>query len=540
MMISKFNKLIRNKAVWAVIAILISLAMVGLFTPSGSGGRQPNENAGTPGTLFGEPISRNEFNRARLFAQSFQPQRNTDSEMQERIQESTWQRLALVKQARKLGLTVTDHELREAIRQDPSFAVNGTFNRRRYRELIETRMRVRIPTFEVYLREEILLRKMMDLAGQSLWVSAYELNRYVEQLTDRLTLQIASLPYSNTVADVEAEAEAVRAFYDDNADTFEVPEMRSAKYVNWPISNHMASVEVSEASIQNYYDTHLEEFAVTDTNANTTYTPLEEASDSIRDALVWRRAMEHASEAAMQFTDDLSLMDYEADISIESVAAKHQITVHTTAFFAAEGDVPGLNVGETFRAAAYRLKPTPPEDSYSHTIIGDEAVYVLAAPTIQEPYIPSFEAVQQDAKAYANERAKANAFESKLNTIRETLVEADNFTAAAKEAGLTVKTLDPFSIYDAATEDMEDFSAVAPVIMSLENGAVSPPIRTSTGGKIAFMADRQAGDLALGESIKSDVAQSMQSARMRLHFETWARDILANARTKNPTEDTEL
>ncbi len=548
MMISKFNKLIHNKLIWAAFAIIISLAMVGLFAPSSNGGRAP-QKANSIGELFGESVTRDAFNRARIFNQSFQPQKGSTLEEKEQIREETWKRLAILAVARQRGIVVTDQELSETIQHDPTFATNGTFDRRRYKQLIEGRMRIRVTTFEQYLREELMLRKITTQVSQSLWVSPHELQRSVSQLTDLFSIQIVDLPYSNLVSEVEATKAEVRDFFDTNPNMFEVSETRNVKYTEWPISNSVVEADVTEESIQDYYDLHLGDYAVEDTNTmTTTYTSLEEVADSIRQSLAWKTAIGVASEAAMQFTDDLTEMEDDKSITMESAAIKHSVGVQTSAFFTVEGDVPGLNVGQSFTAAAFRLKEAPPEDSYSHAIVADDAIYVIAANTSKPAFIPEFSTVKVMAKSLADELAKADAFTVKCNDIRTQLAtvfkENKSIEDAANKQNLTFRSPAPFSIYEASYEGTpeemeEDFSEIAPALLGLDVGQVSEPVPTMTGAIIIAVRERTPGDIAIAESLKPDVARSIQSTRLRAHFDTWAEGILAEARG-NAAQDVTL
>jgi len=149
MLISKFNKLIHNKIVWAAFAVLVSLSMVGLFAPS-VGDRNDNR-ANSAGTLFDQPVPPEELQRARLFVQAFQTSRSGDKD-QQMVTEEAWSRLAIRRYAEKLGLRVSNEELGDAIARDPSFAVNGVFNRQRYQQLVEGQMRVPLRLFEVVQR----------------------------------------------------------------------------------------------------------------------------------------------------------------------------------------------------------------------------------------------------------------------------------------------------------------------------------------------------------------------------------------------------
>jgi peptidyl-prolyl cis-trans isomerase D len=534
MLISKFNKLIHNKIIWAGFAILISLAMVGMFAPSGGRKNRPANN-NSAGTLFGSPISRNAFNQAGLFNRKFQPRHSANEADTERQNEETWQRLALLQLAKQLNITVSNSELNENIQRDPSFSENGVFNRLRYKALIEQQMRVRVTTFEEYLRQEIILRKMSTMVTQSIWIAPYEVERSVARLTDLFSVIIVDVPYSNSVNDIEASDADVRAFYDEHKNTFEIPEMRSVKYVEWPVSNYLADITVSEESIRDYYDDNIEKYSSADTNGTVTYQAIEEVTNSIRTDLAHHKAIGIASEEAMQFTDDIiDMVDSEKDdISIEKIAASRKCTVQTTAMFSADGPVPGLDVADRFTSAAFRLSSDDPEDSFSHAIVTDNAIYVLAINKTEEPSIPPFKDVKKEAEKYADSLAKSTAFNEKAESIRKQIekIAADggDITEYADKNGLKIRKPKPFSVYEASINN-EDIAAIAPAIIRMNKGQVSDPVPTEDGVSIIYVADRQPGDFALAESLKPEAARTIQSTRIQAHFATWAKSILDEAR----------
>jgi len=506
--------------------------MVGAFAPT-RGRRVRKTNINSAGSLFGEEISRQQFNIASLFNRGFQPRTANNELEKKQMDEEVWQRLAILQLAKQMNISVSDRELNENIQRDPSFTVNGAFNKQRYKQLIEQQMRVRVSTFEEYLRQELIIRKMSAMVTQSIWVSPSEIERSVARLTDLFTVQIADLPYSNSVSNVDASDEEIREFYDEHTDTFEIPEMRNVKYVEWPISNYLAKVSVADETIQEYYDDNLEEFASTDTNGTVTYAAYEDVTNSIRSDISWHKAIGEASESAMAFYDDISEIDYGKDVNITKIAAKRGCTVKTTAFFIKGGDVEGLNAGDSFTSAAFVLNADEPENSYSSTIVAEDAIYLLEANETKSAYIPPFKDVKKDVKEYADSLAKSTAFNEKSTAVREQLAAAaatsSDITKLAKKLKLTVKTPKPFSIYEESLED-ESISAIAPAILGLNKSEISEAIPTATGISVVYVVDRQPGDFALAESLKPDVARSIQSSRMRAHFATWAKGVLADAR----------
>ncbi len=540
MLISKFNKLIHNKIIWAAFAILVSLSMVGLFAPTSGGGSEPDN---TVGTLFGKPVPRNELMRARLYVQAFQPPRGGE-EQQQTVEQEAWRRLATRRYAENIGIRVSNQEIAEAIARDPSFAVDGAFSRQRYQQLVENQIGVPLGVFEDYLRDDLLLQKMQALVGASLWIAPQELEQSVARFTDRFTLDVVELSVSNLVGDVTASADQVRAFYDENPALFNAPELRSVYYVEWPMQEYVESVNVSEIQIQDAYDRDIESYRMTDTNTMAvSYALLEEVADELRGKIAAKEAISIAGEYAMQFRDALSMMDYGDPVSIHSVATARGMTVHTSEFFSVVSPVAGINAGAEFNRAAFDLEPTEPSRSYSRAVIGDEAVYVLAWNTNRPAFLQPFEEVRESAASLATERARQTAFATRVDEIRRQLVEAttqgSDFNAAATARNLPVRTVGPFSVYSADPEKIPFFSDIAPAVLPLQVGEITEPVRTEEAMLIVHLAARESGDPAEAEALKPDITRMLQSGRMRMHVAAWSEALLANARNTPETDATE-
>lgn len=536
MLISKFNKLIHNKIIWAAFAVLVSLSMVGLFAPTSGGGGQPDNAVGT---LFGEPVSHEELARTRRYVQAFQPARGGE-EQQKLIQDEAWRRLAVRRFAQRLGIRVPNEEIGEVIARDPSFAVNGVFNRQRYQQLVEQQIGVPMKLFEDYLHDELLLKKMQVLVGTSLWIAPHELQENVSRYTDRFTVNVIELSVSNLVSDVTASDTQVRDFYDQNPVLFNTPELRSVYYVEWPVQEIAKTVNVSETQIQDAYDRDIERYSVTDTNTMAvSYTPLAEVADELRAKIANREALGIAGEYAMQFRDDLRILEDGDTVSIHSVAKACGMNVHTSEFFSAVAPVAGTSAGTEFNRAAFKLDPAVPGSTYSSAVVGDDAVYLLAWHTNRPAVLQPFEEVKTNATELATGQARQEAFNTRVGEIRRKLAAActggTDFAAAASALNLGVSTVGPFSVYDADPAEIPFFSEIAPVVLPLASGELAEPVKAADSTLIVHLAAREPGNPSEADALKPEITRMLQSSRMRMHFAAWSEALLAKARDSKET-----
>jgi len=534
MLIGKFNKLIRNKFVWAIFAILVSLAMVGLFAPQPRDGREQRRGDGL-GTLFGEDISREDFVRARMFVQSFQPIRGGE-EVQRMVDEEAWGRLAAVRYAEKLGLRVSRSDLVEMIQRDPSFQENGIFNMQRYQFLVEQQLGVPVAWFEEYIRQEILLDRMRELLGASLWIPASELEENAARFTDSYEVAFVLIAPDEDLEVADVAEEEARKVYAESPHLFMVPEQRRVVYVAIGHADHVDPEQISARQIEARYDADPSRFTYTDLETDIVLTqPLGDVADEIRMELAEQEAIALASEHAMRLVDELSLAEASAGMNLETIAGQLGLNVATSDWFQARGPVPdAISAGPAFLQSAFRLSSTDPAQSFSFSIPGTNAVYVMQLHDVAEEYLPGFEEVQSDALAVAREFAEEEAFQAHVQAVHTRIMtalrEGQSFGDAVAREGLQVTEMKPFTLFDADPREIPFFGDLAPDLLPLQTGELTPPIDTVEGKVIAYVKLREVGALEERLAIKPDLTRMMTSGLENVHFNAWVAAILEEAR----------
>jgi len=541
MLITKFNKLIRNKFVWGAFAVLLSVALLGFMTSGSLSGGGKGERP-SMGTLFGEPVTREEFARARWFTLGFQGRPGTTEEEREVLRRETWRRIAVLRAAGKMGVTASDREIAETVHRDQSFQNNGAFDPVRYNAIIERQLGVRVPTFENYLREELTMRKMVSLIGTTLWIPPSEVEDSITRLTDMFTVQTTMVKRDDLIDPVAVTDDDAKAFYETNSPLFEIPDQLVVRYVSWPISNYLAAVKVSDDEVMDYYDSHLEEYATVDTNELTTYVPLDDVEEEIKTNLIHKAAVLKAESDATEFAVALAPSRYGDAETMEAVAAKCGLAVSTTKPFSAWGSVPGIeDVDIAFNRAAFALDATDPDAYFSYAVTGKDNVYILATHTNIPAHVPEFGEVEEKARDLAQLEADNELFSEKMEQIRTTLLDSmengTSFEDAAAGSTLGIVDMDPFSVFSASSEEMDDFDVIVPGVLSLDAGQLSEALSTADGALLAYVKTREPADFTTTEDLKPDVLRTLHGTRARILFNDWADKLVARGRTDN--EDSE-
>ena len=534
MLITKFNKMIRNKVIWGGIAVAVSIMMIGFLGPkSGCGAQSGPVNA--EGTLYGDEVTPREFMMARFYELGLRDNVPLTPEDNRRLRGRVWRRLAAMHTAGDLGVLTTDGEMGETIRNDPTFAINGVFDPDRYRTVIEGQLRVGVEVFEDFLRQSLTLRKLTGVMESLVWIPPSEVERRLRNLTDTVVVEYAVVGAADPES-VRPSDEDLRMFFDENKDMFSVPEKVRVRYVAFPVADHAGGDddEVDYARILEYYNDHIDDYMSGATNEEAQPVPVETVRDDIAGKLAHEDSVFRARDSAMQFVMALAQDRYGNAADLAETAAAAGLPIQTSEYFTVNEPVPGLAAGLAFNESAFALDANDPERYFSDPVIGDEAVFVLIAQDRIEAHDPEFEIVREDVIAPATSNAVRLAAMERAVEVRDaavaSLADGTGFAGAVASFGLNVVTTSPFSVYiGMASNEQEYASAIVPTVITLVKGDVSEPLGVPDGALLVYLAGRSTGDFTLVQGLRPQLLTTVNQYRASRLFEDWTEYLLREA-----------
>lgn len=540
MLITKFNKMIRNKVLWGCFATLICIAFVFSFGQGGCDKSTP-KTSNSVAQIFGEDVTPRELSMARYFEMGLRQNVNLPPEALVMLGERALQRIAKIRLAKKLGLTATDAELVDVIQQDPSFQQQNVFQQSQYQAVIQQQLGVPVTLFESYLREEITLQKLQELSSSFSWTSPMEIMQGLSDLTDQRTVEYVVLPRDTFTPDTEITPEDAEAYYLANTNEFEIPEKVSVRYVTFDLTPFAEQVDVLETNIVTYYNEHIEDYTSVDTNEESIVTPLEDVQDEIASQLRNDQALENATDAATDFVVKLMPGRYgQAGASMDAAATHAKLAIHTTALFSVDEEIPDLDVNKDFQRAAFDLDGSDPALSFSDAVVQSNAVYVLALKERADAHIPEFDAVKESAFSLARTNALSEAFVTRVGEVREAIItkldEGQSLAEAAKDFSLNVTTTQPFSVYTGFEDENTPYALDLPsAIANTDIHNLSEPTDVEEGVLLAFVADRKPADAGEVGMLRQQFSNSMNRYRASMAFRSFESSILKEAGYKDLT-----
>ena len=538
LLITKFNKLIRNRVLWAAFAVLISISFVMVGFASRGCGEAAN-TAGLEGTMFGENISARQFAQARSFELGLRGAPEMDDEARQALRKRTWMRLAALHKARQLGITASDVQVARAIQRDPTFAEQGVFSPARYETIVTRQLQIPLSHFESYVRQDLTLRQLSALIDATVWTPPSEVQERLENLTDMFTVEYVAVTNAAIVAGIEADKYDAQEYFEENEEFFRIPDEIRVRYVSYAVSNLLDREEanVGELEIQEDYTNRIDQYSVTDTNGNMTVTPLDEVREEIARSLKWDKAVDLARDAANAFALDLAADEYGRAMPFSQAVKVHKVTAYTTEYFSASTVLTNLGVDLDFNSTAFSLDPNDEEAYFSGAVDGELAVYVIAALDERESRIPSLDEVLEDVLPLAQEVAEREAYHDHANMVRDALVKAledgESLRDGAATCGLNVATTTPFSVYGGVSQEDPQAEALARAVVNLMPGDVTDPVETSDGAVIGYVLNREPGDIASAAAIRPQLHTTLDNYRSGTLFQAWAEELLKEGKLKD-------
>ena len=521
MVILQFNKLIRNKWVWGAFAVVISAAFCfdDLFTTR----EREERSGGTAGSLAGEAVKASDFATVADDIRGLGRNRDWRRKTSE-VNRLAWETLAGIAVARRDGIEATDAEVREMIRNDRSFAVNGQFSFALYQRVLRENA-VTPERFEDFLKRRLTMSRVAEVMLESAaWVSPMEIDRAVADMTDTLTVRVARFTQSaEDAAAVNLDDDGLRKWYDENVSTLALPERVKLRTVKFDATKEdvLAKMSVSEDDMRDYYDTSIDKYTSTDTNGVEVVKSFDEVKGEIEPEL--RRI------AAVQFFEtNLNQRAYAgvADASVsrlDAIAGEDGLEVTVSDWFTTDGSYvdgfmrPASTIcpgSKGFTEIVAELDSST-EDLRYGVVSSDKAVWLVEKAEVSPAHTPAFEEAKDVIRPKALRAAQGDAFKATVEAVAAQGVDA-------VLASGNVSTNLTFAVCDLKAGDFADQGAIASAASKLSKGEVSGFVRTGSNTALLVVCDdRVPGDAAKATLLTAQVREEVSRLQAGQLPESW-------------------
>ena len=245
--------------------VILSFALAGIC--GYLGGSSDVASAIVNGQAISSAQVEQEFqrDRARLeqqFGQMFQSIANNESYMNG-VRKGALDRLIareLIKQtAAKMDIRVGDEEIKQAIRDDETFHVDGKFDNNRYLAAI-ARARYRVEQYRELVRSEMIQNQLVSSISNTDFTLKNEAQLIAQLEQQSRDIRLIEVNASDFVDDITIIDEQVSSYYDLNNTRFMTTEQVSLQYIDLKVSDLKAKVTIAPELVQAAYDENVEQY----------------------------------------------------------------------------------------------------------------------------------------------------------------------------------------------------------------------------------------------------------------------------------------
>jgi len=177
---------------------------------------------------------------------------------------------AMMVEASRLGLHVTDDELRQELRTGPMGAEifpNGNFiGQERYEQFVTQYFNMSVAQFEQQMKDDLLMRKLEGLIEGGVSVSDAAIAQEFERENTKVKLEYAVLSLDKVTSEIHPNEAELKAYFDMKQARYAnaIPEKRKADYIVIDTAKVSEQVQVSREDLQRYYNQHRDDYRVPD------------------------------------------------------------------------------------------------------------------------------------------------------------------------------------------------------------------------------------------------------------------------------------
>jgi peptidyl-prolyl cis-trans isomerase D len=180
---------------------------------------------------------------------------------QQILQQMVDERAALA-EAERLGIKVSDEEVRQRIFAMPAFQDNGGFiGEARYQQLLRMQRPPMVASeFEDNIRRGLAVEKLRGSLTDWLSVNDKDLEKEYRRRNDKVKLSVVSFTADSFRTQVSASDAEVTSYFDAHQSDFKIPEKRKIRYLLIDVEALRAKIVVPAADIEREYSNNSEQY----------------------------------------------------------------------------------------------------------------------------------------------------------------------------------------------------------------------------------------------------------------------------------------
>ncbi len=415
---------------------------------------------------------------------------------------------AMVAEARRQGIRVSDVEVRERILAIPAFQENGRFiGEQRYRQMLQmNNPPLTTSDFEDNLRRALLVEKLRNAVTGWMSVTDGEVADEFRRRNEKVRLDVVPLTPEAFRSQVTVTDAELATHFEAHKETYRTGEKRRLRYALVDVDQVRQQVTVPDADLQAFYKQNLAQYT----------TPEQLAASHI----LFR--IEDKDEEAVRKQAEGVLKRARAGENFAALAKQYSEDESNNTNGGSLGEFGRGTMVPEFEQVAFTLKPGDISDlvktSFGYHIIKVDRNQAAATRPLEEVR-PELEDQLKWQRAQAQAETTAKALAGEVKSV-------EDLTRIAKERGLHLQDTGAF-LRDEPIDGLGPAPEVSAQAFQLADGAVSLPLRVSRGWVLAAVIGKEEPRLPELAEVRDRVRDDLVRERAGELAKTKAGEIAA-------------
>ena len=229
-------------------------------------------------------------------------------------------------EAKRLGITVSDQERADRIRQFLPTAFNGgTFvGMDRYAAEVQARFQLPVAEFEELIRQGLLEEKFRKLVTDGISVGPAELQDEFRYKNEKVKLDYALIKPEELEAKITPDEAEFKTYFEKNKSRYQVPEKRVVRYALVDANQIRQNLQISDDQLKVQYQKNIQQYQVPNrvhaqhillmTVGKTTDAEVEEIRKKAEDILSQLKKGAKFEDLAKKYSEDAGTKDKGGDL----------------------------------------------------------------------------------------------------------------------------------------------------------------------------------------------------------------------------------
>ena len=345
----------KESVVIKVVFVIIVLSFVGtIFLVWGQGGSGSGGQASYAAKVDSTKISLDDYQQSyyrlrgiyeQIYQRSLPPEVEKQLGLKKMALDNLVEAVLVRKAAKKMGITVSEDEIKSAIAAVPAFQKNGAFDFQQYQQTLKGN-RMTVADFEESQKNELLAKKARKTVQDKVIIADSDAESYFHKKNDKIELLYTSLTPEAVVSEVKLTDQDLNSYIQGHQEQFKSPEQVSIQYVLIDPFSLAANVTVTEEEINSFYQKNIDRY-----QGKGGILPLAEVKDKVKADATRNKAGKEAYEKAAD-----TINKNIAAANLQGVASAFGTKIVETALFTAKAPPAALVTEAALLKKAFMLK----------------------------------------------------------------------------------------------------------------------------------------------------------------------------------------